>query len=57
MALSPTLHVPATLDALGVISALKCPEWGLSSFCKSGSSKWKGLFIICDNALVLYAPV
>ena len=56
LTLSPTLHVPASADALGVISALRCPEWGLSSFCKSGGKKWKGLFIICDNALVSYGP-
>ena len=41
---------PPTLDALGIIAAMKTDEWGLQKFAKGG--RWKSVLFICDNAVV-----
>ena len=44
LAIAPTLTFPPSLDALGVIAALRTEEWGIQKMC-SDKSKWKGLLI------------
>ena len=48
--MAPSFVAPTTVDAFGLISALKTDDWKLNEFCKDG--RWKSLLIVADNAAV-----
>ena len=50
LALAPSFTAPTSLDALGLIAALKTDNWDIDKFCKDG--KWKSLLIVADNAVI-----
>ena len=50
LAMAPSFTVPVTVDAFGIISALRTEDWNIQKFCKDG--EWKSLLIVADNAIV-----